>query len=374
MDILRAIACLMVLAHHGIFGHLVERFGELSGWRFALLYPLFQGWVGVHLFLVISGFCIHARQASKNEDRPPDFWLFWQRRLKRLYPPYLAAVLLSVALLPAIADLNPARHHLYPAETYAFSSLIHVTMLFPLWPKALGIFGNPVFWTLALEEQLYLMYFGLLYLRKARGPLQAMAIVLVVTLVFRFLAVYLFACEPVMSGAAGGSISPALWKAPVNLLTLGPARWFEWSLGFLAAERFYGRCSYPKFSSPAFVLAFALAAMFCERSSAGWVWVDIFWGISFFALVNLFLEKEEEEGVTRFGTWARLAPIGLITYSLYLIHEPLLRVIQQLLLKQLPTLLALPLGTLLVIPLAALFYRWVERPALHWASQSSLRR
>jgi peptidoglycan/LPS O-acetylase OafA/YrhL len=53
------------------------------------------GYIGVYLFFVISGFCIHLRWAkAKAAGREPsiDFFAFWKRRIRRLYPPYLIAM------------------------------------------------------------------------------------------------------------------------------------------------------------------------------------------------------------------------------------------------------------------------------------------
>src|SRR5205085_7297370 len=90
-----------------------------------------------------------------------DFIPFWRRRLWRLYPPYLFALILFLAIA-ALAD----------GATFTRSSLydlvLHLLMLHNLDSHtAYGI--NGVFWTLAIEEQLYLAYFLLLFLRQRWG-------------------------------------------------------------------------------------------------------------------------------------------------------------------------------------------------------------
>ena len=55
------------------------------------------GALGVRIFFVISGFCIHlrcARAASLGETPRVAFFPFWKRRFWRLYPAYLAALAL----------------------------------------------------------------------------------------------------------------------------------------------------------------------------------------------------------------------------------------------------------------------------------------
>ena len=55
------------------------------------------------LFFVISGFCIHlpyarALAAADPETTAPDWKRFFARRFWRLYPPYLAALVVALAL------------------------------------------------------------------------------------------------------------------------------------------------------------------------------------------------------------------------------------------------------------------------------------
>ncbi len=61
--------------------------------------------------------------------------------------------------------------------------------------------------------------------------------------------------------------------------------------------------------------------------------------------------------------WRALAAVGTFSYSLYLIHEPLLHVLQPIALKFVPSVVALPLTT----PIATLFYRLFEEPAIRWS-------
>src|SRR5947209_7676075 len=54
------------------------------------------GRFGVHLFLIISGFCIHLRVARGGGTAGVDVVRFWRRRLTRLYPPYFVALIGSL--------------------------------------------------------------------------------------------------------------------------------------------------------------------------------------------------------------------------------------------------------------------------------------
>src|SRR6185437_6216541 len=122
------------------------------------------GYIGVFLFFVISGFCIHLQWArGKAAGVEPDirFGAFWKRRIRRLYPPYLITLLFFLIIMGLTVGLDLTHFFIYDV-------VMHLLMLHNLdWQTCYSI--NGVFWTLAIEEQLYLAYFLLLFLRKRWG-------------------------------------------------------------------------------------------------------------------------------------------------------------------------------------------------------------
>src|SRR5215211_910502 len=122
------------------------------------------GYIGVFLFFVISGFCIHLQWArTKAAGFQPEirFSSFWKRRIRRLYPPYMIALLLFLLMTAATVGLSLTQFFFYDLG-------MHLLMLHNLDPKTCYTI-NGVFWTLAIEEQLYLAYFLLLFLRVRWG-------------------------------------------------------------------------------------------------------------------------------------------------------------------------------------------------------------
>src|ERR1044072_2476188 len=87
IDALRGVAAMGVVLYHA-----VEQGGKILPDNF-LRYPikLVQlvssfGYIGVFLFFVISGFCIHlqwCRSRSINEQGSVAFGKFWKRRIRR---------------------------------------------------------------------------------------------------------------------------------------------------------------------------------------------------------------------------------------------------------------------------------------------------
>jgi peptidoglycan/LPS O-acetylase OafA/YrhL len=230
------------------------------------------------------------------------------------------------------------------------------------------LFGNPVYWTLALEEQLYLMYFAVPFLRRRLGLPRASLLVLLLTLIYRTWAIYSVHSAPVMSGGAF-FLTPLPWPpSAVFWMALGPSRWFEWVLGALAVERAYGMVPKMSFHTDLRVgLGASVLAMLSQLSVAGWVFTDPLWGIAFFVMVNRVVDSEAR-GYFGSKPWHRtFALAGVWSYSLYLVHYPLVNLFQSMLLKVLPWTIAIPAGIPCALPFAWLFYRFIEAPSIHWA-------
>ena len=111
------------------------------------------GYIGVFLFFVISGFCIHLQWAKSRAAGKPtiQFGSFWRRRIRRLYPPYLIAFALFMLMAASTTGINVTHFFVYDV-------VMHLLMLHNLDPQTCYSI-NGVFWTLAIEEQLYLAYF-----------------------------------------------------------------------------------------------------------------------------------------------------------------------------------------------------------------------
>jgi peptidoglycan/LPS O-acetylase OafA/YrhL len=139
IDILRGIAAMMVAIFH------LARSSDVSHTSFDYSY---YGWVGVQIFFVISGFIL-PYSLHKTGYQTKDFSVFILKRAIRIYPAYVAAIIIGVVLtyvtgreqIPGIAI---ASHLLFLNDIVGLPS------------------GSAVFWTLAIEFQFYLLI-GLLY-------------------------------------------------------------------------------------------------------------------------------------------------------------------------------------------------------------------
>jgi peptidoglycan/LPS O-acetylase OafA/YrhL len=380
LDALRAVAALLV-----VYAHLSRYL--LRGVRGVSAEWLHAGPAGVMLFFLVSGYIIPA-----SLERHGSLRRFWISRLCRLFPLYLVVALVVVGLgVAGVIPLDPGiRAHPVTA------GVAHLTML----PFLLGgPLVTPVFWTLTFEMVFYLLVGALFAVRLHRASGPAAIVLAVAAVVTAPLAPHLIAGTP---GAARG-----LTVVVATLLVIGLAavvsgrRWAvvpgALLLGVLAGTLVAAN------QDPAHVWdgLLILAVMFtgttvyrADHGQAGWWQPALAGGVVAVALLaNWFAELESLDALTaRYRTrsvitllvfagafalamalrrrpvprW--LAWLGMISYSLYLVHFVLIQVLAPVLTylgqhlygpAELPVVAAY---LALLIGLSWLAHRYVERP------------
>lgn len=147
LDGLRALAILLVLLRHGVrpFWSLDAPLLPIGPWDLAI--PMMNGWAGVDLFFVLSGFLIthHILGRYRRYDGRIAFGGYIARRALRILPAYYVMLLILVAgLLP---------YYEVPSEDLAFRLGYHLLFLQDYLPQTIA----PVFWSLGVEEKFYLV-------------------------------------------------------------------------------------------------------------------------------------------------------------------------------------------------------------------------
>jgi peptidoglycan/LPS O-acetylase OafA/YrhL len=279
-----------------------------------------QGWLGVEVFFVISGFVIpYALHAARYRLR--DYWRFLLKRILRLDPPYLASMTLMIALAYISAAMPGFRGQ---PPSYTMLQLVshagYVT----------GVFGyrwvNVVYWSLALEFQYYLLI-GLLFplVQHRRASIRA----------------------AVLIGVAVAALTVS------NLMLVFP--WcFLFILGILTFQFREGTLAWGWYT-----LGVGLAGI-GSNLMLGWSVALI--GVAT-ALVIALVDLRSRT----------LLLLGEISYSLYLVHVPIGGRVVNLSLKFPVS----PIGKVGVsiaaffasVAAASLFYWFVERPARSWAAR-----
>lgn len=151
IQVMRGIACLLVLAFHVALQ--LDTYYGIS-WP-KLLFA--QGYAGVDLFFVVSGFVI-AYSSQSSIGRPRLFWIYWLRRLVRIYPLYWLVLILSIVGLVLTA---PDKVPIGPVPA-VIEHWLAVALLLPGHEAV-----NAVSWSLSYELYFYALFSLLILSRQA---------------------------------------------------------------------------------------------------------------------------------------------------------------------------------------------------------------
>ena len=326
IDILRGLAVLAVVANHT--PHYAHGGFRENPWFFPALLMNY-GYLGVSLFIVISGFCIHRRaaiQAMATGCWSLNWVQFWKRRFWRLYPPYLAAIVLSLAFAHFFHERTP---NVWDAIGRDLTT--HLLMVHNLTEEYAGGLGNAAFWSLGTEEQLYGLYFVLfLCLRKVSHKV-GLLLAAVVTLAWRCCALFM----PTTTLGLGAWY---LW--PFHF-------WIHWALGAIAVDAYFGNLRLPRWCySPCVGATAAIVGMLSNRETFDFLakthldsllsmeaWSsfvplissvgELAFALAFFCVMNWCVQPANSR-LFRNPVAIGMSYIGRVSYSVYLVHLPVI--------------------------------------------------
>jgi peptidoglycan/LPS O-acetylase OafA/YrhL len=283
------------------------------------------GWVGVEIFFVVSGFVIPFAMYRAGYRLPNDAIQFVTRRLVRLDPPYFVASAFA-ALLSYAAWKTPGFRGPEPTISWG-ATLAHVGYLN-------GILGLPwyngVCWTLGIEFQFYLIAAILFPVFSARSR-YFLSFVIVATTV------------PLLAMKFGG---------------VGDQWLLRWASIFVMGISAY-RLSAGVARKSEFFLVQLLAA---GAAVAAGRWEGAVAG-TLSAMVIAFISVDLPR---------LLAAYAAITYSLYLVHQPIgnrvVHLTQRLGSELAVDMAGVAFGLAASFLAAIVFWQYVERPSLKWAA------
>jgi peptidoglycan/LPS O-acetylase OafA/YrhL len=353
LDGVRGGAALFVVLHH-IWLTSWPSFPATTGpwWLSWLLY----GHMAVAIFIVVSGFSLAIVPMRNGGTLPGGIKRFLRRRAWRIVPAYWAALVLSVLVTALL--LEP---HLGPASiarTFGAHGLLLQDVVGSQSP-------NGALWSIAIEWQIYFVFPLILLIGRRTGFNTAVLITGVVVLAAHELA------------SAGGVFDK------INGLT--PQFLVLFALGALAVR--LGRSDHaarvrrPLAATVALTLgSFAIVAV-AEGSRwmvAHFFWMDLLFGIGVAATLALIhsggLVPVRRVLTSRVALWS-----GLFSYSIYLIHDPIVGVLDKyvfgpLALAPLATFgLTIALGLPVILAGCYGFHLLFEAPFLRHRSLSALR-
>lgn len=301
VDGLRALAALFVVLHHAYLTIWPIDYKVYSSGLDAILtnWALF-GHFGVSVFIVISGYVLAL--PYRNSERKFETAQFYWRRVKRILPVYYASIALCLVLIYTIIGEKTGTHWDISIPVTQAGLIEHIFMVQHVFGSA-NI--NHVLWSIGVEWQIYLV-FPLLYLLWIRAGS-------VVTLV--------------VGTVLGYGIHFLIHRTPYAGAT--PEYLSLFCMGMLAAKP-------PKVKDmPWGLLAVACALIviaICHRMAVGFAmlrypYLDAIVG---FGTACLLIRTSETGAARSVLEWKPLVRIGAFSYSLYLIHAPIIQIVWQL--------------------------------------------
>jgi peptidoglycan/LPS O-acetylase OafA/YrhL len=352
VDGIRATAALVVFVNHA-FAQVYAYVGYPSGILSIFNYSMIAGHLAVTVFIVVSGFCL-ALPVMNHGEIPGGPWQFMRRRARRLLPPYYAALILCLVLIATVIG-EPVGSLWDIASDYDWVAVVSHFLLLQ------DLFGtgrvNYVFWSIAVEWHIYFLMPLLVWAWRRYGPLQVVvaSLVLGYALRFGFEGTRLVRAAPHFIGMfALGMLAAYLARS----LEPRYARWRE-------------RISWPLIAGAGLAVAAMLTVYWgVEVSEGRFHYLDLPIGIMACALL-VDSSQRQPSAVTRAFSFRPLVFIGAFSYSLYLVHAPVLQLLWLYVLKPLELdlsvmfALLMTAGLAIVLGVAYLFYRAFEAPFLH---------
>jgi peptidoglycan/LPS O-acetylase OafA/YrhL len=256
------------------------------------------GWLGVDIFFVISGYLISNIIISELNEGKFSFRSFYKRRAKRILPPLFTTLLLSLpfslwlltpkamseylysglASLTFISNYYFVNFDFYNAEPSKFIPLLHT-------------------WSLSIEEQYYIIFpavlFGI-YKYFKNYLLQIIGTTIAISLAINLL---------VQSNFSFYRIEFRVWELLIGtVIMVLSSKWH-----------------FPKLNSLGYILLFVPVLLFNDSSIFELLPRLLCLG----GVLIILISENEKSIIAKLFSLKFFQTVGLISYSMYLIHQPL---------------------------------------------------
>lgn len=363
LDGLRAISALYVVLTHMVaefgFHDLYNRYSTVK--KYSILF-FSNGILAVDFFIVVSGFCLTIPMINSNSFTMRGGALaFYLKRLKRIYLPYVCAIIFSVILIITVVGNKTGTHWDLSIPVTKDDLIKHLLLIQDIFYSSCYKI-NHAFWSISIECRIYLFFPLMLWIWRKYGPIITLFSAILISLILFIVTWELNKYNNDISLGLEG-VNPYL---------------ILFVLGMIGCEISFGNRSKfillrNKLPWGALILFFGILILVIQRLLLHSHWhaielIDILMGCcSICILVAVSIKQFYLDKIFSFRP---LAFVGSFAYSIYLIHAPLLQFIWQVinpyhLDEYIGFCLMASLGMLFVLAISYLFYIAFERPFMN---------
>lgn len=269
------------------------------------------GFLGVDVFFVISGFLITSIILKEFEANCFSLTKFYERRARRILPALLTVIAVTSLIIPFVSS--------HPKFIGDYGTSVLTTLLFSsniyFWQTS-GYFGSaselsPMLhtWSLAVEEQYYIFFPLLVMLLFSWGKRVIVSALIFISIISLLISEW-------------GAVN-----SPIGNFYLLPSRAWELLAGALASVFYLNdyinkiRTKYSTFLSVLGICLIFISYLLFTPSTLHPTKLTIF---PVLGAVLVLLFSDQKNFVGKILSTSLLTAIGLISYSLYLWHQPVL--------------------------------------------------
>ncbi|WP_367874294.1 acyltransferase family protein [Luteolibacter sp. Populi] len=312
------------------------------------------GFVGVDVFFVLSGYLITSVITAEHADGNFSLRKFYQRRIARLFPAFLAmaaVTMVAAFFIYSAQDLASTGGSL----AAAVASVINLKLMllggyFELSPDAEPFLHC---WSLSVEEQFYLVY-----------P------ILLIFLHRRSRKVLMLALVGLMLASLASCLVMTQLRASWAFYLLPTRAWELLAGGLLALKR--PRQEAGTRWAPLLGITLLLASFALVREARGFPGYQALLPVIGTLCIIAGSGTSQAGRLQRLLASPLLVSIGKLSYSLYLWHWPVFSFVDyKLILLDEPSRILIKIA--ITVPAAIASYRWIERPARAALNRPALR-
>ena len=354
LDGMRALAALYVVLHHSWLQVWPAEYGRVpSGVTLIFTHWLAYGHLAVSVFIVISGFSLMLPIVRGEGTLRGGISGFFKRRARRILPPYYAALVLSLVLIALFVSRKTGTHWDVSLPVTVPGLWAHVLLLQDIaFPAQI----NHAMWSIAAEWRIYFFFPALLLLWQRLGAIPAV----LATLVVSCATYWWFKVMGILPPGGASSLVPQY----LGLFALGM---FAATIAFSRHPRWQALRQRVPWQMLALTALGGLIVLDHAGSRVDILPFDLVTGLGTLGV----LVGAAQPGRTGLRTILESRPlvfIGMMSYSLYLIHAPLLQIVWQYAVHPLRLsdtssfLVLVTLSLPFVLGVTYLFFRICERP------------